>query len=152
MLKKILLFTSSFILLAPVYGDDDIDDPGVVKTVDLPLTAEMRFTEEQPLRKTFQDDGVKGWLTSDSEWFINGTVSHSRLRCATYRLGVQLGKGHPGCLNTEWVTGVQYGTRQTQCNSATLIHEGGGEMPELSDILKDATCVRVVTHCEGVCN
>jgi hypothetical protein len=152
MLGKILLVTSSFILIAPVFAEDDGEDAGVMKTVDLPLSEEIRFDEKQPLRKSFHGFAVEGWLNSESEWSIKGTVSHSRLRCATYRLGVQLGKGHPGCLNTEWVTGISYGTRETQCNSATLVHQGGGEMPALTTQLKDATCVRVVTQCKGVCN
>jgi len=48
-------------------------------------------------------------------------------------------------------TNVEFGTRQPQCNNATAIHAGGGELAGMRDIFGASTCVRVVTRCEGAC-
>lgn len=126
--------------------------PGAVKKYDIQLNQEMQFNKKQGTKKTFKSFNVEGWLSDNGEWHIKGTVTHNRLRCATYQLGVQLGKGNPACLNVEWVSDVQYGTTRQHCNSAPLEHVGGGKIPALSTILKDATCARVVVRCTGICD
>ena len=150
MLKKLFMLIS-FAVFLPAYTQDELSHPGAGKKIDLPLTAETQFNQKQDLKMSFQDRDVEGWLNADGNWYIKGIVTHSRLRCANYQLGVQLGKGKPACLNVEWITDVKYGTSKKHCNSAPRTHVGGGEMPELRNVLKDATCVRVVTRCTGTC-
>lgn len=152
MIKKIALISLLSLFTLPAYAQDEQGYTGAVRKIDLPLVAETRFNKKQDLKKSFQDRDVEGWLNADGNWYIKGIVTHQRLRCATYQLGVQLGKGNPACLNVEWITDVQYGTMKKHCNSAPREHVGGGEMVELRNILKDATCVKVVTRCTGVCD
>ena len=151
MIKKFYLLIILTLLVTPSFGQDDVVYPGVVNKMDLPLSAETQFNSKQDLKMSFQYQDVEGWFSSDSNWYIKGMVTHNRLRCATYQLGIQLGKGKPACLNVEWISDVNYGTSKKHCNSAPLTHVGGGEMPELRNILRDATCVRVVTRCTGTC-
>lgn len=35
--------------------------------------------------------------------------------------------------------------------SAVVVHTGGGEFTNMTDIFEASTCVRVVTRCEGAC-
>jgi len=128
------------------------DYPGAVKIYDIKLNQETQFNAKQPLKKTFKDFNAKGWLSENGEWHIKGIVTHNRLRCATYQLGIQLGKGNPACLNIAWLTDVQYGTTRQHCNSSPLEHVGGGNITALTNILKDATCARVVVRCTGTCD
>ncbi len=125
---------------------------GVANNTILPLVADVQTNKAQAIKKSFQGNAVEGWLQQNGDWFIKGTVTHSRLRCATYQLGVQLGKGNPSCLNVEWISEIQYGTMQQQCNSAPVQHTGGGSMPELQNLLEQATCVQVVVKCTGTCD
>ncbi len=152
MANKIVVSTLLLTCIFSGYTNAETAYTGAVRKVDLPLVAETQFNPKQALKKSFEASDLKGWLSADSDWFIEGTVTHQRLRCASYELGIQLGKVSPACLNVEWLTDVQYGTRKKHCNSATLVHVGGGEMPELRNILKDATCVKVVTRCTGTCD
>lgn len=124
---------------------------GVTNNTKLPLVESIQTNKAQAIKKSFQGDTVEGWLQQNGDWFIKGTVTHTRLRCATYQLGVQIGKGNPSCLNVEWISEIQYGTMQQQCNSAPVQHTGGGNMPELQNLLKQATCVQVVVKCTGTC-
>ena len=94
---------------------------------------------------------TRGEIRTTGAWSISNTVVHTRLRCATYETGIQLGKGDPACSQVQWLTNVQYGTRQTHCNSATLVHTGGGEFSGMAGVIEAATCVRVVTRCMGTC-
>jgi hypothetical protein len=151
MLNKVsvIIFLSSVVF--SVCAEQATGYPGAVSKIDLPLVAETQFNQKQSLKKTFREGDLEGWLSTDSNWYIKGTVTHTRLRCATYSLGIQLGKGNPACLNVKWLTRVSYGTSRKQCNSAPMIHAGGGDMPELANVLKEATCVRVVTRCTGAC-
>ena len=40
---------------------------------------------------------------------------------------------------------------ETHCNSATLIHTGGGELGATKAMFEASNCVRVVTRCNGPC-
>lgn len=150
-MKKISLLILVSAVAFSVSAEEESGYPGAVSKIDLPLVADTQFSQKHSLKKSFQDREVEGWLSEDTNWYIKGTVEHQRLRCATYRLGVQLGKGKPACLNVQWLTNVYYGTLRKQCNSAPVVHVGGGEMPELANLLTQATCVRVVTSCSGHC-
>ena len=123
------------------------DGRRIVSTLNVPLNLSSKPNTDQPLTREFS----RGWIQQTGAWHISNAVAHTRLRCATYETGIQLGKGNPACSNVEWLTNVNYGTRRTHCNSATLVHTGGGEFANMTDLFEASTCVRVVTRCEGVC-
>ena len=62
-----------------------------------------------------------------------------------------LGLGNPGCSNVRWLTNVEPGTRRVHCNSATLIHQGGGQSAVVRGAFSASSCARVVVRCEGPC-
>jgi len=121
----------------------------VVATLDLPLT--LTPGAPQPATKEFQGRDTRGWIRESGAWSITTAVTHTRLRCATYETGIQLGQGNADCSSVRWLSPVQFGTRQTHCNSAALIHTGGGELATTRDTFEASNCVRVVTRCQGSC-
>lgn len=127
------------------------DGSRIVGTVDLPLTPELAAGPRQPATKAFQGRDVQGRVSESGTWTLRTAVTHTRLRCATYETGIQLGHGTAGCSDVRWLTNVQFGTRETHCNSATRIHAGGGELPLAKDSFDLSNCVRVVTRCNGPC-
>lgn len=137
-------------------ADSVADAPGsdgsrIVGSVDLPLTLAPTAGARQPATKEFQGRDIRGRISESGTWSIRTVVTHTRLRCATYETGIQLGQGNPDCSNVRWLSAVQFGTRQMQCNSATLVHAGGGELPVTKDTFAASNCVRVVTRCNGAC-
>ena len=120
----------------------------VIRALELPMQPPTLLIEDEPARWTFQDFNVAGWVDENGFWHTRSEVSHGRLRCATYEVGVQLGKGLPGCSNVRWLSDVEYASRVRHCNSATRIHSGGGRFFDTS-IVEAANCVRVLVRCEG---
>jgi len=138
-------------LLPPAtHGDNSVANGITIKS-ELSLVSEVQTNNSQAQKKSFADNDTEGWLQQNGDWYIKGMVTHTRLRCATYQLGIQLGKGSPACLNVEWLTDIHYGTMERQCNSSPVQHIGGGSMPELQHLLQQATCVRVAVKCTGTC-
>jgi hypothetical protein len=90
-------------------------------------------------------------VQASGSWNISAEVRHDRLRCATYETGIRLGQGDASCKEIEWLTDVQYGTRMTQCNGATLIHSGGTRLSLPPSSIGTANCVGVVVRCTGAC-
>jgi hypothetical protein len=123
----------------------------IVGTLDLPLIPASTSGARQPATKEFQGRGTRGRISESGTWSISTTVTHTRLRCATYETGIQLGQGNADCSSVRWLSAVQFGTRQTHCNSATLIHTGGDELAGVKDTFEVSNCVRVVTRCNGAC-
>jgi hypothetical protein len=121
----------------------------IVRTTDLPLTGGSVRPDGQLADRTFESSGISGWLDATGAWQIRSKVPHSRLRCGVYEVGMQLGRGDAGCSDVRWVTDVEYVTRERQCNSATRIHSGRGQIPIAQ--FETASCVRVVVRCEGTC-
>ena len=132
-------------------GEDRANNYRIVNTRDIPLDLSSKPGTDQPLTKEFHQRDTRGWIRETGTWSISNAVVHTRLRCATYETGIQLGKGNPACSNVKWLTDIDYGTRQTHCNSATLVHAGGGEFADMKGILEASTCVRVVVRCAGPC-
>ena len=88
------------------------------------------------------------WLDENGNWHLRSEISHGRIRCASYEVGVQLGKGVPACNNFQWLTRVDWLPRVRHCNSATRIHTGGGNFADIKAV-EAASCARVVVRCEG---
>lgn len=132
-------------------GDKPSVQARIVRQVELPLEpASVSISGRSP-RRVFQRRGLQGWLDETGAWHIEGEVEHGRLRCATYEMGIQLGRGKPACAEPEWVTGVEYGTRLRHCNSASRLHAGGGVFPQTAFRFDEVSCARIVVRCEGVC-
>ena len=132
-------------------GGDQPDQSRVVRQVDLPVESSAQTISGQPSKKTFQRQGMQGWLDETGAWHFSAEVHHGRLRCATYETGIQLGRGNPACSAVDWLTGIEYATRLRHCNSATRIHAGGGKFSDTANRFEEVTCVRVVVRCEGTC-
>lgn len=102
-------------------------------------------------RMDFRFGDLDAWLLEDGSWHIEGMVQHRGARCADYRLGVQFGRGSPGCANVEWLTQEQYGTYVVQCNNALVRHVGGGIDPAAANNFKGITCGQRLIRCSGNC-
>lgn len=127
------------------------DSSRIVETLDLPLRPALTPGVGQPAARAFQGRDVQGQVDESGAWTIRKAVAHTRLRCATYETGIQLGRGDADCSDVQWLSTVQFGTRQTHCNSATLIHTGGGELAIPMGTFEASNCVRVLTRCNGNC-
>jgi len=127
------------------------DSHRVVNQVDLPVAPSSNKATEQAAIKEFRRRDTRGSIQESGAWRMTLPVTHARLRCATYETGIQLGVGDPACSEVRWLTDLEVGTRQTQCNAATLIHSGGGESVAIKGALSTANCVRIVTQCDGPC-
>jgi hypothetical protein len=133
-------------------GDGQSPDSGrIVGTRDLPLRSAMPSGAGQSAEKAFQQGSTRGRIAESGTWRISTDVAHTRLRCATYETGIRIGQGDADCAAVRWLTDVQFGTRQVQCNSATRIHSGGGDLGITRGTFDAANCVRVVTRCTGPC-
>ena len=127
------------------------DQGRIVRLVELPLTAATQSVAGQPSRRTFEKQGIQGWLDATGAWQIKAEVNHSRILCGTYETGIQLGRGNPACSDVQWLTGAEFVSRQRQCNSATRLHRGSGRFSEAPSRLEEVSCVRLVVRCEGTC-
>jgi hypothetical protein len=127
------------------------DSSRIVGTLDLPLTPAPAPGVRTSATKEFQGRDTRGQVNASGTWSIRTAVTHRRLRCANYETGIQLGQGNADCSSVRWLSTVQFGTSQTHCNSATLIHTGGGDLPVPKGTVGASNCVRVVTRCNGAC-
>ncbi|MGI9329578.1 MAG: hypothetical protein ACR2QB_02595 [Gammaproteobacteria bacterium] len=127
------------------------DSYRVVNRVDIELRPAPAMVDDQPFQRSFEQRDIEGSFTESGAWSIKGVVEHNRLRCGTYEMGLQIGSGSPACTAVKWFNDIQYRTRERQCNSASLLHSGGGDLSLSREQLKDATCVRIVTRCAGTC-
>lgn len=130
-------------------GETPVASARIVRTTDVPLTGLSVKADGQLSNRTFETSGTSGWLDATGAWQIRSKVPHTRLRCGTYEVGMQLGRGDGGCSDVRWVTDVEYVTRERQCNSATQIHSGRGIISVAQ--FETASCVRVVVRCAGTC-
>jgi hypothetical protein len=150
-----LLLLPACLLVACATSDSQTggegDGPRVVRQVELASGMPSSADRGLPARKTFNRQGVQGWLDDTGAWQASAEVPHGRLRCGTYEIGLQLGQGTQGCNEVEWFTDVQYVTRLRHCNSATRLHAGGGLIGKGADRFAKTSCVRLVVRCEGHC-
>ena len=132
-------------------GEADTGDYRIVSVQNLPLEFSSETLAGTSRTRLFSRRDVRGSIEESGSWTIRKKVSHSRLLCAVYETGIQLGRGAPGCSGVQWFSELDYGTRQRHCNSSTLIHSGGGSMSGFGREIDTATCVRVITRCAGSC-
>ena len=149
-----LIFLVSCAVDQPRQGSDGKSGTGdyrIVSEQRLPLVFSTETMAGAPRAQRFSRQDVRGRIEESGSWTIRKKVSHSRILCAVYETGIQLGRGAPGCSSVQWFSEIEYGTRQRHCNSATLVHSGGGNMAGLGSEFESATCVRVITRCTGSC-
>lgn len=129
---------------------DDTQDEAQGQTA-IARPSSMITASGKPDRLEFDFGGVKAWLREKGSWHIEGPVPHQGMFCATRELGVRFGIGNPGCTNVQWISEVDYGTTQKQCNNATALHNGGGSLPILEPDFTRITCAERVIRCSGHC-
>ena len=132
-------------------GGDQTNQARIVRQVELPVQSYTASVSGRPARKTFQRQGIQGWLDETGAWRIEAEVHHGRLRCASYEAGIQFGGSAQACADVEWLTAVEYVTRVRQCNSASQLHAGGGEISDPENRFSQMSCMRVLVRCEGTC-
>jgi len=123
----------------------------IMQRTEIPLQPMVQPPEGQPFRRSFDQRDNEGWISDDGRWSVTGVVDHTHFRCGTYEVGIQLGRGVSACAQPEWFNEPQYGTRERQCNSASLIHTGGATLPVSREQVIAANCVRVLVRCSGTC-
>ncbi len=139
------------VLLLVACATNDPQQARIFRQVELPVSSVGPALDNQPARKTFQGKGIEGWLDQTGAWQLKGEVHHTRLRCGSYELGIQLGRGSPACSEVDWLTGVEFVTRLRHCNSASRLHVGGGQFASLVGRFAEVGCARVLVRCEGTC-
>lgn len=100
----------------------------------------------------FDFSGFKATLRSNGEMSVEGAVSHSRIRCANYAVGLRFGHGNPACTNVEWLTEDVYLTSKRHCNSARLEHSGFMVNETIGARVGEITCAQRVLRCTGACD
>ena len=126
-----------------------------VKKISAPAIKPSGWLPGEPPKLDFLFDktnDVKGWVRDNGELYMEGWIKHNHLRCATYRIGVQFGKGSPECVNVEWLTEPKFVSNKQQCNQAVLNHRGYDSVPAVKELFNEITCAQAVISCEGVCD
>lgn len=123
----------------------------VLNRIAVPISPALGTSEGQPFRRQFEQRDVNGSINDTGRWTIENVVNHSHFRCGIYEVGIQLGRGTPGCSQPQWFGEPEYGTRERHCNSASRIHVGGGSLPVTREQVAEASCVRVLVRCSGIC-
>jgi len=149
--RYLLLLVVALLAACTAPKEQPEDSYRVVNRVDIELRPVQAMADDQPFQRSFDQRNIEGAFTESGAWSIKGVVEHNRLRCGTYEMGLQIGNGAPACTAVKWLNNIQYRTRERQCNSAALLHSGGGDMALSREQLAGATCVRVVTRCSGTC-
>jgi len=140
------LIISCLELLAVAHADDHVS-----RTTAAARPSALFTPEGKPERLDFDFGNIKGWIRQKGGWYVEGSVNHVGLRCATYEIGMRFGVGQPGCTNVSWISKVDYGTREQHCNGATRQHQGGGFLPELAKDFSRITCGERIIRCTGSC-
>lgn len=152
LLPFILLASCAANKTADTTSNEDLSDNfRTVHIQDVALGPVLDSDRSESLTREFRDRDTRGWINATGAWNLTSPVVHTRLRCATYETGIQIGKGNPACSQVKWLTDIKYGSRRTQCNNAIVIHTGEGEFTEMRQLFEHSTCVRVVTRCKGPC-
>ena len=136
--------------LAPVAAS--ADDWRIVSRGTAAVRSAPAFTTDlRSARIDFDSFEFRGFLLGDGSWQVSSPVTHQRLVCATYEVGIRFGVGNPGCNDVRWLSEPMFIGSRRQCNAATVIHAGGETTPRLGDQLPGITCVERVVRCTGNC-
>ena len=150
--RALLLAALAAVLLACASPEaEPEDDFRVLDRAEVPLDPAPALSPGQPFSRSFEQLNTRGSISDSGEWIIEQVVKHTRLRCGTYQVGVQLGRGEAACAQPVWLGEPQYGTQERHCNSAPRIHTGGGTLPVTREQVSSASCVRVWVRCSGAC-
>jgi hypothetical protein len=122
-------------------------EPRLMRQVTFPLPPASGTNGE----RVFAGNGISGSLQPSGDWRLRGEVTHPRLRCGTYRMGLEFGTGGTACEAVDWQTRPQLLRERVQCNNATLIHSGGGKLSLPPQRVGALNCVRVSLRCGGIC-
>ena len=129
----------------------DNEQARMVQTREFSLGSISKIQAGQGSSRRFGIGDTSGSIRDSGDWELRIPVTHTRLHCATYETGLQLGRGDNACTQVRWLTEVQYGSRRTHCNNASLIHSGRGSFEGIGRTYEQSNCVRVVTRCSGPC-
>jgi hypothetical protein len=121
--------------------------PSVVRALVQPLEPPRGTAGE----REFTAGSSRGALDAAGNWRLRAEISHPRIRCATYQVGMRFGVGDAACETVDWQTGPTLLPSRTQCNNATLIHSGEGLLDLPSNQIRALNCVRVSVQCSGTC-
>lgn len=127
------------------------DGAKVRSETSLARRSSLNLPHEIP-RLSFKFGEITAFVDEQGLASIEGPVKHTRFRCATYQLGLQLGEGKPGCTNVQWITEPVYFTSHKQCNSAVLIHSHAMKVVQFQQVFPTVSCARRLIRCTGVCN
>lgn len=144
-----LVLTMGLVAGCATDGSTSANAPTIVTVLDSPLR--LAAPGSAAADRVFQVGAIRGSVQESGAWNIRAEVPHKPLRCATYETGIRLGKGDATCDKVEWLTDVQYGTKQVQCNGATMVHSGGGRFDLPQSATAPANCAQVVVRCTGAC-
>ncbi|KAA6186698.1 hypothetical protein F2Q65_04840 [Thiohalocapsa marina] len=121
----------------------------LVRQFDLPLLASG--SAPTTAARNFQAPGVRGSLTPSGDWTLRVEVTHPRLRCASYEVGLRFGTGNADCSGVNWSTPTAFTSPRPQCNNASQVHTGSGTLASSAPEIATLNCARVVVRCTGAC-
>ena len=148
--RRTLLLGMALGVLSP--GPALADEARVISRSTATVRASADFsTDYRAARAGFKAFDFEGYLLGDGTWHLESRVSHGRLVCATYEVGLRFGVGNPGCTDVQWLSDVRYVTRERQCNQAEVVHAGDQTEPRLGVALPNITCAERVVRCAGAC-
>jgi len=150
---RVILYTTICVALigctAPPSNGNNVDETGprIIRQMDRPLLPANDGSDT----RIFSGALGRGSLSRTGEWQARAEIGHSRLRCATYALGVRFGVGNATCSEVDWRSDMEWTPGRKQCNGATLIHSGGGRVDLPPHDPRSMNCVRVAVRCRGAC-
>lgn len=149
--KNIIVITLGYLVLSSLAGAQQNEKETVTRLTAMAKKPAVILPNDKP-RLEFDFGDIKATLNKDGDMTVKGWVSHVRLRCANYSIGLRFGQGEQGCTNVRWLTEEKYLTFQTQCNSAKMEHNGFETGDAEAAQFDQVTCAERLLRCSGVCN
>ena len=123
-----------------------------VRKLTAPAKKPALLLPNETAKLSFDFGEFKASVTASGEMRVKGWVSHSRVRCADYAVGLRFGQGERACTNVKWLTDPIYLSFKRHCNSAKLEHDGFETDPAIKADFSKITCAQRLLRCSGVCN
>ncbi|WP_328987692.1 hypothetical protein [Thiorhodovibrio winogradskyi] len=123
----------------------------IVRQMDRPLQPASQAGGPRQFSGSFGRGSLNTTGNATGEWQVRAEVTHGRLRCATYALGVRFGVGNASCSEVDWKSRMEWSDGRQQCNSATLVHSATGRLDSRRRDLSALNCVQVSVGCRGTC-